>query len=376
MHIKDFLNHLKPLNTNFFTGVPDSQLAALCNYLMDTYGISEEHIIAVNEGNALALATGYHLSTGHTPCIYLQNSGLGNIINPFVSLASDRVYGIPCVFIIGWRGEPGLKDEPQHMYQGEITLDTLSLMGINYFVLEEATASDELESEISHFKSLLEQGKSVAFVVKKGGLLYDRKSDYKNTHREKREDLIETILESAGEDIIVSTTGKTSREVFELREKKKQSHKYDFLTVGSMGHSSAIALGIALKKTETRVWCIDGDGAGLMHMGSMALIGSNSPKNYIHVLINNGAHESVGGQPTVGESIDFCQIASGCKYKHVYSSETRDELKNILSEINEKDGPIFIEIKSAIGSRDNLGRPTTSPLENKEAFMNNLKECK
>ena len=375
MYIKSFLKSLETLKISFFTGVPDSQLAPLCDYLMENFGLSDKHMIAVNEGNALALAAGYHLSTGKTPCVYLQNSGLGNLINPLASLTSERGYGIPSVFVIGWRGEPGIKDEPQHMYQGEITPKTLDLMGVEYFILSKDTSDEELDIKIHKFKSLLEQGKSVAFLVKKGGLVYDRKAVYKNNNKEKREDLVEAILEAAGENIIVSTTGKTSREVFELREKNNQSHKYDFLTVGSMGHSSAIALGIALNKPNTKIWCIDGDGAALMHMGSLALIGSKSPKNFVHVLINNGAHESVGGQPTVGETIDFCKIAKACAYKHVFKLESKDELKKILEEIKDKEGPFFIELKAAIGSRENLGRPTTTPLENKEAFMAYLKEC-
>lgn len=375
MNITDFIRQIETLSIDFFAGVPDSQLKPLCNYLINTYGVSKNHIIAANEGNAVALAAGYHLSTGKTPCVYLQNSGLGNIINPVASLLNDKVYGIPCVFVVGWRGEPELHDEPQHVFQGEVTLKTLEVMDIEYMVLDEKSTEEELSNKISEFRTLLRQGKSVAFVVKKGGLTYDKDVEYKNSNKELREELINTILEVAGEDIIVSTTGKTSREVFEIRENKQQSHQHDFLTVGSMGHSSAIALGIALNKPNTKVWCIDGDGAALMHMGSMALIGAKSPENYIHVLINNGAHESVGGQPTVSEYINFGQIAVGCGYKYAYIANSNIELKSVLKEINDKKGPIFIEVKSAIGSRDDLGRPTTTPTENKLAFMDYLKEC-
>ncbi|NLK22334.1 MAG: phosphonopyruvate decarboxylase [Epulopiscium sp.] len=366
---------LKVLKSSFFAGVPDSQLKPLCDYLMNTYGISKNHIIAMNEGNAVALAAGYHLSTGKIPCVYLQNSGLGNIINPVASLLNDKVYGIPCVFVIGWRGEPDVHDEPQHVFQGEITLKTLETVNIEYLVLDKNTTELQLENKIDDFKMLLDQGKSVAFVVKKGGLTYDQSLEYKNSNTELREELIDTIIEAANEDIIVSTTGKTSREVFEIREKNKQSHQYDFLTVGSMGHSSTIALGIALNKPNTKIWCIDGDGAALMHMGAMALIGAKSPQNYIHVLINNGAHESVGGQPTVADHVNFGPIALGCGYKAVYKANDKQELKSILNKINNQPGPILIEVKSAIGSRDNLGRPTTTPIENKIAFMDYLKGC-
>lgn len=366
---------LKSIDSKFYTGVPDSQLKSLCNYLINTYGISDSHIIAANEGNAVALAAGYYLSTGRIPCVYLQNSGLGNIINPVASLLNDKVYGIPCVFIIGWRGEPGVHDEPQHAFQGQITLKTLEVMDIAYMIIDKNTTENDLEKKMVEFKSLLDLGKSVAFVVKKGGLSYDEKVVYKNDNSMLREEIIRYIVDAAKEDIIVSTTGKTSRELFEIREQNGQPHKYDFLTVGSMGHSSSIALGIALNKPNTRVWCIDGDGAVLMHMGAMAIIGEKSPSNYIHVIINNEAHESVGGQPTVASNLDFVQIAIGCGYKASYKVADLNELKDALDSAKNSQGPILIEVKAAIGSRDNLGRPTTTPIENKLAFMDYLREC-
>lgn len=375
MDIKILRKILENYNVNFFTGVPDSQLKPLCNYLINTYGISNNHIIAANEGNAVALAAGYHLSTGEVPCVYLQNSGIGNIINPIASLLNDKVYAIPCVFVVGWRGEPNVHDEPQHIFQGEVTLKLLEVMDIAYMVIDKNTTVNELENRMAKFKSLLDLGKSVAFVVKKGGLSYDEKVEYRNDNSTMREDIIHHITEVAKEDIIISTTGKTSRELFEIREQKGQSHKRDFLTVGSMGHSSSIALGVALNKPNTRVWCVDGDGAALMHMGSMAVIGAKSPNNYIHVLINNGAHESVGGQPTVSNSINLVQIALGCGYRASFHVASLNDLDEILYEIADKKGPIFIEVESAIGSRDDLGRPTTTPVENKTAFMSYLREC-
>ncbi len=359
----------------FFTGVPDSQLKPLCNYLMNTYGISDKHIIAANEGNAVALAAGYHLSTGKIPCVYLQNSGIGNIMNPVASLLNDKVYGIPCVFVVGWRGEPEIHDEPQHVFQGEVTLNMLEVMDVAYMVIDKDVTKQEVENKMIEFKTLLDAGKSIAFVVKKGGLSYYGKVDYKNDNPLLREQIISFITDVAKEDIIVSTTGKTSRELFETREYNGQSHKYDFLTVGSMGHSSSIALGIAINKPNKRVWCIDGDGAALMHMGSMAVIGARSPSNYIHVIINNGAHESVGGQPTVADNINLKQVALACGYKEAYRATNLDELDEVLSEIKGKQGPVFIEVKSAIGSRDDLGRPTKTPVENKKAFMEYLREC-
>jgi len=306
---------------SFFTGVPDSQLKPLCNYLIRTYGISNNHIIAANEGNAVALAAGYHLATGKVPCVYLQNSGIGNIINPVASLLSDKVYGIPCVFIVGWRGEPGLPDEPQHIFQGEVTLKLLEVMNIEYKIVDKDTTNSDLEYWMSGFMSLLDSGKNVALVVKKGGLYYDKKVVFKNDYCALGEDIIQHIIQVAHEDVIVSTTGKASRELFETRENNGQSHKFDFLTVGSMGHSASIALGVAIHEPNRRVWCIDGDGASLMHMGSMAVIGAKSPSNFIHVIINNGAHDSVGGYPTVAESINLNQIALACGYRGAYSAK-------------------------------------------------------
>lgn len=321
------------------------------------------------------MAAGYHLATGKIPCVYLQNSGLGNIINPVTSLLNDKVYAIPCIFIIGWRGEPGVHDEPQHLFQGEITPQLLEVLDIDYMIIDKETQETDLESRIPSFKATLSSGKSVAFLVRKNGLIYDKKINYENNHSILREDAIRLITQVAKEDIIVSTTGKTSRELFEIREESHQSHKYDFLTVGSMGHTSSIALGIALNKPNKKVWCIDGDGAALMHMGAMAVIGQKALHNYIHVIINNGAHESVGGQPTVANNINFSQIALACGYKEAYIVTDIDELKKVLSEIEGKQGPILIEIKSAIGSRENLGRPTTKPVDNKIAFMEYLREC-
>lgn len=375
MDIKLFIGRLHQMEVTFFIGVPDSQLKPLCNYLMKNYGISDKHIIAVNEGNCTTIAAGYYLATGKIPVIYMQNSGIGNIINPVASLLNDKIYGIPCIFVVGWRGEPGVKDEPQHLYQGIVTVNLLEIMDIATMIIGRDTTEEVLEAKIKEFIPLLDAGKSVAFVVRKDAFSYDEKVVYKNDHKMLREEIIRHITAVSGEDIIVSTTGKTSRELFEIREQNGQPHKYDFLTVGSMGHSSSLALGIALNKPKTRVWCIDGDGAALMHMGAMAVIGAKSPENFIHVIINNAAHESVGGQPTVADNINFGQIALGCGYKASYHATNLNELDALLSGIEGKQGPIFVEVKAAIGSRDNLGRPTTTPTENKIAFMEYLREC-
>ena len=362
------------IGSDFYTGVPDSQLKALCNYLMNTYGIDpKHHVIAANEGNCTALAAGYHLATGKVPVVYMQNSGEGNIINPVASLLNDKVYAIPVVFIVGWRGEPGIHDEPQHIYQGEVTVKLLEDMDIKPFIIGKETTDEEVEASMADFRNVLATGKDVAFVIRKGALSYDEKVVYKNDNTMVREDIIKHIVAVTGEDPIVSTTGKASRELFETRVANGQSHKYDFLTVGSMGHSSSIALGVAINKPEQKIWCVDGDGAVLMHMGSMALLGANKPDNMVHVVINNGAHETVGGMPTVAGSIDLVGIAKACGYPYAVKVDTFEDLDKELKAAKERNELSLIEVSCSIGARDDLGRPTTTALENKENFMEYLK---
>lgn len=373
MNIRNFVNKLSKITGNFFTGVPDSLLQPFNTYLMKTYGVSDQHIIAANEGNAVALAAGYHLATGKTPVVYLQNSGLGNIVNPVTSLLNDKVYGIPCVFIIGWRGEPGVKDEPQHIFQGGITAQMLKVLDIEHYVVDQKTTDVEMDVKMSVFSKLLNEGKSVAFLIKKDAFHYNKMVTYQNDYKLSREEILRAVTDSAKDDIIVSTTGKTSRELFEIREASQQPHNHDFLTVGSMGNSSSIALGIALNKKDKRVWCLDGDGSLLMHMGAMAVIGDQSPANLVHVVINNEAHESVGGQPTVVGGVDLQKIAIGCRYNHAYSCADKEGLTKIITGLPQT-GPVFIEVKAAIGSRKDLGRPTKTPIENKRDFMNFVME--
>ena len=357
------------IGSDFYTGVPDSQLRALCDFLINQYGTNpQHHVIAANEGNCVALAAGYYLATGKVPVVYLQNSGEGNIINPVASLLNEKVYGIPVIFIIGWRGEPGVHDEPQHIFQGEVTLKLLEDMEIASYVIGKETTNNEVHKVMNEFRELLKEGKSVAFVIRKDAIQYDQKVTYQNENEMVREEIIRHIVAVTGEDPIISTTGKTSRELFEIREANKQSHKYDFLTVGSMGHSSSIALGIALQKPEKRVWCIDGDGAALMHMGAMAVIGQTAPKNLVHIVINNGAHESVGGMPTVAKGIDLVGVAKVCGYPNVVCVGTYDELDVALSAIGKTQSLSFIEAKCGIGARSNLGRPAIRASENKNGF--------
>jgi len=371
MKIEDFVNII---GSDFYTGVPDSQLKPLCNYLINTYGIdNQHHIIGANEGNCVAIAAGYHLSTGKYPVVYMQNSGEGNIINPVASLLNEKVYEIPMIFVVGWRGEPGVHDEPQHIFQGEVTLTLLKDMNIEVFVVDKDTTTDEMAFKMNEYNLLLSSGKDVAFVIKKGALSYDEKIDYSNDFLITREDIIEHITNISGEDPIICTTGKASRELFEIRERNSQPHCYDFLTVGSMGHSSSIALGIAISKPCAKIWCIDGDGAMLMHMGAMAVIGAHNPNNMVHIVINNCSHETVGGMPTVAGNMDIVAIAKACNYRYAISVNNLEDLYKELLKVKGHNELSLIEVKCAIGARSNLGRPTTTAKENKEKFMDVLK---
>lgn len=372
MRVENLVNILK---ADFYTGVPDSLLKPLCDYLMHTYGVdAKHHIIAANEGNAVAVAAGYHLATGKVPVVYLQNSGEGNIINPLASLLNKKVYAIPCMFIIGWRGEPGVHDEPQHIYQGGVTCRLLEDMGIDYYAMSAETTDAELQEQMEQFKKRFADGHSAALVIRKGALIYDKNVVYENDHTLKREEVIKHIVDASGDGLIISTTGKASRELYEIREKNASAHCRDFLTAGSMGHCSSIALGIALQKPDKTVWCIDGDGAALMHMGALPVIAHCRPKNLIHVIINNGAHESVGGQPTVMEDLNFWEIARDCGYPCSVSVSGIESLDRELWAARERKNLTFIEVKCALGARSDLGRPSLPPVRNKEMFMENIRK--
>ncbi|MDF3003980.1 MAG: phosphonopyruvate decarboxylase [Oscillospiraceae bacterium] len=368
MKIEEFL---QALPCTFFTGVPDSQLKALCDYLNHEYAESQNHCIAHNEGGALALASGYHLATGKIPCVYMQNSGIGNIVNPVTSLTSALVYAIPTVFVVGWRGEPGVHDEPQHVYMGEVTLQLFKDLDIPTFVVGPDTSMQALSEQMDTFKPVLAAGRSVALIIKKGALKYAINSRYDNTFELTREQAIDIITHEFPKDIFISTTGKASRELFELRLSRKEDHSHDFLTVGSMGHSAMIALGVAQEQPHRRIWSIDGDGAAIMHLGAWAIIGNRAPENLIHVILNNGAHESVGGMPTAGAKIDFPAVALACGYKAAFSVKSERKLIEVITQRITK-GPVLIEVKINTKSRDNLIRPTTTPLENKQRFMSEL----
>jgi len=368
-----FIEALREKGIDCFAGVPDSLLKNICAYITDHFDAAH-NIIAANEGAAVGLAAGHYLATGQPACVYMQNSGEGNIINPLASLTDQEVYNIPVLLLIGWRGRPGVHDEPQHVKQGKVTTGLLNVMGVNYEVLSKE--EDKAAKQIEKAAKALANKEVFALVIEK-----DTFEDYKLQNVEvndltmSREEAIQTVAAALSEkDCIVSTTGMISRELFEYRAAMNQGHERDFLTVGSMGHASQIALGIALAQPERRVWCFDGDGAAIMHMGSMAIVANKAPKNYVHVVFNNGAHDSVGGQPTVGLKIDLPAVAKAVGYKATYSVDSKAELESVLAKVNSFESPALLEIKVKKGNRKDLGRPTTTPIQNKEALMTFLKK--
>ena len=368
-----FIEKLKENGIDCYAGVPDSLLKNMCAYITDHFDAAH-NIIAANEGAAVGLAAGHYLATGKPACVYMQNSGEGNIINPLASLTDQEVYNIPVLLLIGWRGRPGVHDEPQHVKPGKVTTGLLNVMGINYEVL--AKEEDKAAKQIEKAAKALADKEVFALVIEK-----DTFDEYKLVNNQSpitlnlsREEAIQTVAAALGDkDCIVSTTGMISRELFEYRTAMNQGHERDFLTVGSMGHASQIALGIALAQPERRVWCFDGDGAAIMHMGSMAIVANKAPKNYVHVVFNNGAHDSVGGQPTVGLQIDLPAVAKAVGYKATISVDNKEDLKKQLSTLS-AEGPILLEVKVKKGNRKDLGRPTTTPIQNKDALMDFLKK--
>lgn len=366
-----FIRYLADRGLDFYTGVPDSLLKNLCSCLSSQLP-SGQHVTAANEGGAVGIAAGYHLATGKIPVVYMQNSGLGNTVNPLLSLSDPAVYHLPVLLLIGWRGEPGIKDEPQHVTQGRLTLNLLNSMEIPHAVLSGNAL--EAERQLEKAAELAKQG-IYALVIRKN--FFDAFPSAPSAGDAEfplvREEAIREVLSSLpSEAVVVSTTGMISREVFELRESSSTGHQRDFLTVGSMGHASQIALGIALARPDRNVCCVDGDGAVLMHMGGLAIIGQSHARNITHVVLNNGAHDSVGGQKTVALDIHLPDIAKACGYKTVLCASNFLELQNSLHQLENCNKPAFLEIKVRKGARANLGRPSATPLENKLALMNFL----
>ena len=364
---ESFYDYLIADGLDLFAGVPDSLLKELCSCIT-AKSPKERAIITANEGNAIAIASGYHISTGQYAVVYMQNSGIGNAINPLLSLADEAVYKIPMLLIIGWRGEPDIKDEPQHVTQGRLTLPLLETMGIFYQVLEPSRYRSQLDASIDYMKK---EQKPVALVIRKGTFAPYVSLEPETQFSMKREDALELIIDSIDKDaFVVSTTGKTSREIFEIRERRGESHSHDFLTVGSMGHTASIAFGMALG-TRASIYCVDGDGSLIMHMGSLGAIAQSSINNFHYILINNGAHESVGGQPTIAFNIDIANILKSLGFNHIITVDNKAALCKGLQ--NQREGSrIGLIVLVDQGSRKDLGRPTTTPQQNKLDMMEAL----
>ncbi len=364
MESEQFTTILKKLGFRFITGVPCSFLKPFLSYISNKKQM--EHIIATSEGEAIAIATGYHLATGKVPIVYMQNSGFGNAVNAITSLCAQLVYSIPLIIFLTWRGKPGVKDEPQHALMGQIMIQLLEILRIPYQI-----ASDNTDNVIKKLKILKREallGKHPAVLIFPSLLFKDNKKEsVKNiSFPMSREEALEIIVSITKNNPVISTTGKTSRELFELREQKNMKHQFDFLTVGSMGHAAGIGLGVALQAKKD-VFIIDGDGSVLMKMGTLATIGNYQPKNFIHVIIDNESYESTGAQPSVSAHVSWKSILKGAGYKTISVVTEKAQLKKI--EFSHLKKPAAIVVKVHPGSRKNLGRPTSTPIQNKEAFM-------
>ncbi len=373
---KRFHEILAAHGIHFYAGVPDSLLKDFCAYVTD-HTPPEENVITANEGGAMALAAGYHLATGKVGCVYMQNSGFGNVVNPLTSLADKEVYAIPMLLIVGWRGEPNKKDEPQHVKIGRVQREIIASLELDHEVLpdDEAGAEAAIARALETMKTT---SAPYALLVKAGTfdkykLEKKRSVPYAMTREEAIGALADGLAKATPGAAFVCTTGMPSRELFEHRVKNKHEAGTDFLTVGSMGHASQIALGIAMQKRDTPIYCLDGDGAVLMHLGGLSTIGTLSPKNYRHVVLNNGAHDSVGGQPTVGFDVDFGAIAKACGYKQTFRADTREELERAVETFAKAEGPVLLEVRIKQGARADLGRPTATPRQSKDAFMARLR---
>lgn len=362
-----FLKLCKDNGFNTFYGVPDSTLKHFCTAATEDTDL--QHTICVNEGAAIGTAIGYHLSTSSVPVVYMQNSGLGNAVNPLTSLVAEEVYSIPMLLVIGWRGEPGVKDEPQHAFQGVITPSMLDNLKIEHAVIDrDSDIEAELQKAGAFFK---DNNRPYALLIKKGTFeAYAAKPDTPKKYPLSRQQTIECIVQAqAADNVIVSTTGMASRELFHIRKEKRIPHSTDFLTVGGMGHASSIALGVAANAPNKKVICLDGDGACLMHLGSLATIGSSGISNLLHIVINNGEHGSTGGQPTVSRKVDLCAIAKACGYSEAVRIESEEELN---AHLESSKGLCFLEVMTNNHKSPEIGRPTSTPLENKKMFMGNF----
>lgn len=370
--IEEFYGALRDHDAGCMVGVPDSLLKSFCSYAQDHSTQDAPFMIAANEGNAVAIAAGYYISSGKYSVVYMQNSGIGNAVNPLLSLCDKEVYSIPMLLLVGWRGEPGVKDEPQHVKQGKVTVDLFKAMGIKCEVLDESCYRQQIDGIFDYLKA---NQSPYALIVKKGAFTSYSWKPEQSLYPMSREEALKTLVSGIPrEDFIVSTTGKTSRELFEIREANNEPHSHDFLTVGSMGHASSIAFGMSFGNQSKTIWCIDGDGAFIMHMGAAPFIAHNAASNLKYIVNVNGAHESVGGQPTLGFDIDLPGILRDSGFSQVLTAKTSKEIMNALEMMKGATGPCALVLYTRQGSRSDLGRPTIPPCNNKIEMMKAFQE--
>ncbi|MBO5166226.1 MAG: phosphonopyruvate decarboxylase [Lachnospiraceae bacterium] len=368
----ELLTRIENMGIEVVAGVPDSTLKQFCDGLQ-LYEGKFRHYVTANEGAAVGVAVGTYLASGKPACVYMQNSGIGNIVNPLVSLANKDVYGIPMLFIVGWRGEPGIKDEPQHVFQGKITCKLFDTLEVPYAVIDKETTVEELDTILRRAEEAFLQNCQFAIIVKKDTFAADKKFIWENGNALVREEVLEELLQVLPSDAcIVSTTGKISRELYEQSNKLWGNHDLMFMTVGGMGHASMIAFGIAAQKPDKTVVCIDGDGAALMHMGALPFLASHAPKNFVHIIINNQAHESVGAMPTDCQQTNFAAMAKTAGYISAERITDMDGVKELRNKLNCVEGPVLFEIMVSLDSRPDLSRPAETARENREVFMKKL----
>ena len=370
MIVEKFVRQIQSLGISTVIGVPDSALKPFCDYMNRKGKELFDHYVPANEGAAVGMAIGSYLATGKAACIYMQNSGIGNAVNPVTSLANGAIYGIPMLMVIGWRGEPGTKDEPQHKFMGSVTEGILDLLEVEHAVIGSDTSDRELDEIFIRAGKALADQRQFAIIAKRGSFDDGEGESYRNDYELVREEAIREIIRGIREkDVLVSTTGKISREVYEQSDALKGQHAQDFLTVGGMGHASMIALGMAKEKPNKKVYCLDGDGAVLMHMGSLAFIAKQNPDNLVHICLNNEAHESVGGMPTGSAGLGYAEVAKACGYPAIYTVEDLRQLQEVLRKVQESQQLAFVEIKVSMTSRSDLGRPKETARQNKDDFM-------
>lgn len=361
---KDFYSLLQEQELDHFFGVPDSTLKYFCSYVDDH---AKEHLICANEGSAIGQAMGFHLATGKTPVVYMQNSGFGNALNPILSMASSQIYSIPMIILVGWRGEPGVHDEPQHLHQGKVLLPSLGAMELAYDMLP--TKSEAAQRVITEaVRKAKQESKPYFLIIKKGTFEEYKAKESEDFGSLKRSNVINKITTELDNSKFIATTGFISRELFQQRENNSKGHETDFLCIGSMGHTSQIAYSYA-KYSKNRTVCLDGDGSFLMHMGGTTSVNEVANSNIVHIVLNNACHLSVGGQPTVSEKVNLHEIARACGFKKAYLVQTEKELDSVLTEVKNTTSPVFIDIRVSKDVVKDLMRPNLTPQQMKKLFM-------